>query len=501
MLNQNLECRQKEEKNQSHTGLRALLFLLLCMFVVVVSIVVVFGYTSYVEDNWFMFKNAETIFDQGFIHTDVLTLHPGFHNLITQWLFAVMITVIRPLFGGYGLTILMIALSVLLFVVQYKNAKLIQKEARNQILFVFLSVCFFQLVASHIRPYVVTVCLSCLTLFCIEKWIASKNGKWLLGLPILSILQINFHNSLWVVLFLILLCYYGEWVMDALFHREHRFSLKPLFLGTIGTLLGGIVNPYGLEGITYIIQSLEALEPLKSHIVELLSPSFRKQYYFWIPFLLELIWFGIVLFRQKRRIPWAYLFLWAGFSLMSFWAVRNIIFFFTCGQMLLFYTAPWMPNLLGKGMTKTLLTFFPIACGLCFLLVGTPDQNKTEFHRDVDTFVAQLHPEGDTCFNTFDSGSYLEYKGLKAYIDTRAELFGKSVNGKKDVSEEYLQMLDPEQPAENVQAFVDTYQFDWLILDKDYNNIETFVQKVKGYTLVYDGEETLFYQRDGGKAS
>lgn len=331
---------EKEKRKLSKASLlRLLLFLFLFALISVVVCVVVWGYSSYVEDNWFMFSHAEFIETfKGFPTTDFLTMHDGMDFMIPQWLFAILIYNIREFFGGYGLTILMVLTSLLLGFVQYQNAKTVNDNKRNRWIMVLLTMCLFQLVASHIRPFVFTVLFCSLEILCIEKWIRHSRFEWLIGLPVLSVLQINMHNSLWISLLLVWICYIAEWLWNKFRKISPRFAIGPLLIAGVGIILGSLLNPYGFDYVWYIFPSMESLKPLSNTISELRHPDLSF-WYFWIPVVLEAIWLSYLFFFKKKMIPMSYLLLWIGFTFMAFWAIRNIIFTMTCGQIVISVTA------------------------------------------------------------------------------------------------------------------------------------------------------------------
>ena len=80
------------------------------------------------------------------------------------------------------------------------------------------------------------------------------------------------------------------------------------------------------------------------------------------------------------------------------------------------------------------------------------------------------------------TGGYLEYRGIKVYIDPRAEVFYKKMNTKKDVFDEYYEL---EIKNSNIDDFINKYKFTHLILTKD----DTLYQKFKSDKYVLDYEE------------
>ena len=47
-------------------------------------------------------------------------------------------------------------------------------------------------------------------------------------------------------------------------------------------------------------------------------------------------------------------------------------------------------------------------------------------------------------FTYFDDGGYYQFRGIKTYIDPRAEVFFKKLNKEKDIFTEYLKIYNDE---------------------------------------------------------
>lgn len=66
----------------------------------------------------------------------------------------------------------------------------------------------------------------------------------------------------------------------------------------------------------------------------------------------------------------------------------------------------------------------------------------------------------------YDDGGYVEYRGYRAYIDPRAEIFSKANNKKSDIIKEYYKL---QHGQADYLTFLTKYDFDYLILyENDY---------------------------------
>ena len=68
--------------------------------------------------------------------------------------------------------------------------------------------------------------------------------------------------------------------------------------------------------------------------------------------------------------------------------------------------------------------------------------------------------ENAKIYSGFDDGGYLEYRGYKAYMDPRMEVFIKANNGKEDIFKEWYNLRNGDIKKRD---FLDKYEFDYLV--------------------------------------
>lgn len=281
---------------------------------------------------------------------------------------------------------------------------------------------------TEIRPELLSYLFLSLYLFILYKYRKEKT-KLLYLLPILQILWVNVHIY-FIVGVLTLLCFF----IDALRSSKYRFSnkkIRTLGLVTLLTLTGNILNPYFIQGALYpffftLNYGIDVTEnyPLYRAFTSYIDPAML---YFLFSFLS--IWLLLLLFR--KRIPFIDYLLVILFSLLSFYAVRNIPLFAigtiipATRVLLVLYEKVHLPLIHTFGnYTKLILVcacLFLISPGL-FLSVrsagigfGVSD--------DAQEAVAILKTSNlsGRIFNNYDIGNYLSY-----YVYPEAKIF---VNG------------------------------------------------------------------------
>ena len=95
-------------------------------------------------------------------------------------------------------------------------------------------------------------------------------------------------------------------------------------------------------------------------------------------------------------------------------------------------------------------------------------------------------------FTKFDNGGYFEYRGIKCYIDGRAELFLKKFNHKEEIMDEYYEIFA--ERLYDYEAFLNKYHFTHLFVDTD-SDFHDYLMESDDYEVVYndwfDEEETF----------
>ena len=125
------------------------------------------------------------------------------------------------------------------------------------------------------RPQIITYLIILTELLCLEKYVRSTKSKYLLALPILSILQINMHASMWMLLFAFLLPYFIESIeMKICKCKNRRYKTMPLFITSIIMFVFGFLNPYGSNSVFYIMHSY-GNNIINNHVSEMVAPTIR----------------------------------------------------------------------------------------------------------------------------------------------------------------------------------------------------------------------------------
>ena len=101
-------------------------------------------------------------------------------------------------------------------------------------------------------------------------------------------------------------------------------------------------------------------------------------------------------------------------------------------------------------------------------------------------------------YNSYYTGPYLEYIGIKTYIDSRAELFLKKMNKKDDIFEENYKLRTGHI---KIQELIKKYNFTHLLFSKSdiylmEDDINYNLEYIDNYTLVYNIKNIKIWVRN-----
>jgi hypothetical protein len=107
--------------------------------------------------------------------------------------------------------------------------------------------------------------------------------------------------------------------------------------------------------------------------------------------------------------------------------------------------------------------------------------------------------DGSDIYCDFNTGSYAEYFGFHPYIDGRAEVFLKKVNGEQDLFSEYVRHGNGEI---YYRDFLDRYDFACLVVNSDME--PAFYQELlhapEIEVLFTNGEYTVFLEKGNSRS-
>lgn len=411
-------------------------------------------------DDYFMIANWRAFLREGFYIRDPLSMHSNYRCSLEKWMSCAIVWFLYTKTGIIGLKAVLAAFEILIAFFLFRLC--VYTSGNRTMSWIFTDLMLLTGRAFlQIRPQTATTLLLILETLCLEHYMREGKAKWLIPLPFLSWLEMQLHSTIWPCFFLVLLPYLADcgWTEKKLsICWQQKRDLLAAGILSFGALF---LNPYGAWSVFYIFRSYG--DSFMSKCINELHPTALD-----IPeWTVWLIVFGVTMAVGDKKAPVRYWLLYLGFFVFGWMARRNIIF--TC--LLAGFVPCWMLRDFNSQIRWNLLPIAPL-----FLVAAViSGQYSYSFQlnnaddidiKALDWLSGQKSTAGSRIFCDFNSGSYAEYLGFHPYMDTRAEVYLKKVNGVEELMGEYYRLSTGHI---YYRDFTDKYHFDFLVVNKNVN--------------------------------
>lgn len=452
-----------------------------------IPLLLVLAFRVNYNDIWFLLNHGRYVLNNGFPLIEPFTIHENFAFVMQQWLSSVIFYLSYSILGKYGLLILTLLVTGYIIFISYKLCMLLSDKRHT--LSVILTTVMTTLLAFYFitsRPHIFTFAILITEIYLLEKYIREKDNKYLYGLPILSLLQINLHASMFFMLFAFLLPY----LIDSFHYKigpleSEGYKKKPLFIVSIIMLLTGLINPYGIDGLTYIFRSFgnSYINELVNEMFPLVITDLVGKVCLFIIFIIVCIY----IFYRKSKIKPRYFYILVGTIYLTFTAYKGLAYLLIGGILPL---ADYLKISFKKDdetvkSYKCIFNSSVLAVIFLLIIVGTDSFVFTYRYKDGIDYLLERGKASDiTLYTRYNDGGYPEWSGIKCYIDPRAEVFLKKNNKREDVIEEYYLLQNGEL---NIEEFLEKYKFSHLLItENDY--MYDKINNIDNYELIYQNK-------------
>ena len=394
----------------------------------------VFVWHAMNNDVWFMLNGGRYVAEHGFPYTDPFSVHENLAYVMQQWLSAVVFWEIYAHFGQGGLFVFE---SIMAFAILALYFVLCRRVAGNvPSIYVATGAVGFLLAYGTfaVRPQLFTyvILLTCVL------WLVKDGPLW--GYAVFSLLLVNFHAAMWGMLFVMLLPFAAAACpflpKTDFFAPQKTPSLKRLAAAALIIAAAGFINPYGTGAMLYGFLSYG--DPvLHKEVAEMEHMTITDD--------MGAAFFGVaaaaVFVAGRSKIPLQYVLFSLGTAYMTLSAWRNMSLFWLFGTIALVYAAKdWRPKALGTAAGRRRAAAFGAVLVLLLLPVAANDTRRTlddsgvRGAKAVEYLLKDTAPENIRMFVNFvGAGSYMEFNGIKCYIDTRYEMYLKANNKQANI--------------------------------------------------------------------
>lgn len=427
-------------------------------------------------DVFYIISTGNYILSHGIPHTNPFVTTPGIPIVIQNWAYCVMIAWVKRSLGTAGLfilTILMIAGVYL--VVRSLVVTTVTDTWVRLICTVILTNMFGYL---NLRPEILTFLLIILELYGIEKYQQTGKKRYLGMIPATMLAEVNFHASYWVIHMIVLLPYLVKFPYKRVTQTCMTGKMRrTLILATTLSMPVLLVNPYGLENVTYVFDAMVSVALKLMKISELLPFALNDLTYV-PPILCSVLLFFYGLEHSGERTKQGNTFcltstavwMWGGFLILVISKAKWYPFFML-GTLYLFKdTGSVIEDAMIKLWSKIRLdraTKLVLAICIAVLTVGLgkesaepirmiftnqpltdvyfaryADDTMLEDWRAVRQTVTEA-PDSDICCLPPEYNQFFEYEGFQVYIDMRPELYiSKKGEGSRSILENMVSLYN-----------------------------------------------------------
>ena len=438
-------------------------------------------------DTWFLLSHGRYVLNNGIPHTEILSMHSDFTFMMQQWLSATVFYGIYKVFGEFGLYIFYLLMCGIITYLIYKLCMIISnKKVYVSTLITVISILMLQLNYIEVRPQIFSYVILLILMILLQLFYKDKDSKYIYLLPVVSIVLINFHAAFFPMFIIICMPYLAEYLLK----KDKRF-IKLLLLLLISCLTS-LINPYGINALTYGFSSY-GVGNTKEFVIEMMSFDLSNKVILMecFEFLgLFLLSNTIMIFSNKKEELKIHTILYIyGFFLMGLIGMKNVSFYFL-------FALPFISKFInikdGKDTFIPYKTYILLGVIILYFFGVNIYRGAYKLESGIEDVISYLDKNANkniTLYTDYHTGSYVEFDGYKPYIDTRAEVFLKKNNKKRDVLDEYYKLLTGDL---DMNKFIDNYKFDYIIVNR-YEKFYEFIKNNEDYELVYEGENKITF--------
>ena len=272
----------------------------------------------------------------------------------------------------------------------------------------------------------------------------------------------------------------------------------------------GLLTPLGDTPYTYLIKTMQGntMDSISEHLpLTLINAK---------DILVVFILFLAVLIFTDTKMKTRDFFMLAGLTLLSFMSRRQVsMFVLICG----FIFAKMLVELVNKydiegsdklikGMTtflgKTLTILLVVLVSFCLYRpkINAPIVSKSSYPIEASDYILNnLDVKEIKLFNEYNYGSYLLYRGIPVFIDSRADLYAPEFNGTKGEDGKY-HGKDIFSDYVNITS-ISTYYDDKFneygithVLIKKGSKLNMLIKRNDNYKELYSDNNFVLYERN-----
>ena len=279
-------------------------------------------------------------------------------------------------------------------------------------------------------------------------------------------------------------------------------NVKYLIIIMIICLFTGFITPIGTTPYTYLFKTMQGntTQNIAEHLPLTLINNTKLMMVF-------IMFLGILIFTDTK-IRLSDLFMLGGLTFLTFYTKRQesmliIICGFILNRLIISMFNKYAPETIKsieERMTKVIGMITTIALILTISVVNyKPKMDDNYIEQSSypvmasDYILRHLDLRYIKLYNEYNYGSYLLFRGIPVFIDSRADLYSPEFNKDVNVFTDFLNISGVND--DNIEEMFDKYGFTHLIMYKDAK-LRTFLKQTpEKYEQLYEDDYFCIYER------
>ncbi len=279
-------------------------------------------------------------------------------------------------------------------------------------------------------------------------------------------------------------------------------TVKLLIVIMIICIFTGLLTPLGTTPYTYLLKTMQGntTHSISEHLPLTLVNDLK--------FMCTLMIFVAILMFTDTKIRLSDLFMLGGLVLLTFYTRRQESMFilmcsFILNRLICSMFDKYSPNSCEKTI-ETICRPLPMISTIAIVLVlclsmykpkiGTHFVEEKSYPVDAATYILDnLDVKNIRLYNEYNYGSYLLYRGIPVFIDSRADLYAPEFNEGVSVFDDFMNLSNLN--ISNIEETLDKYDITHMIMYKNAK-LRTFIkQDEEKYNLLYEDDYFCIYER------
>lgn len=479
-------------------------FFLFLILIIFFSIAIV--PKNFQNDTFFTIACGWETLENGISEIDNLTWHENLKFTNARWIFDIIIATLYNNFGFLGIYILVIIMSVLIGCIFYYC--LVRRNINSFVSFIStITLMFFAKNIFAARSQIISILLFIIEIYSIEKLLETNKLKYKITLIVIPLIIANVHASIFPVYFIFYLPYIAEAILNKIsFIKKdgekliiaERNNIKNMIIIMLIGVICGLCTPLGNTPYTSIFLEFGGIS---SKMIEELQPLVVINE---IPFFIVNIIFLAILIFSKIKINIADFFLFLGLDILALFTYRTVYYFFFIGCISLikilnnFLLEYNVYEIFYKAKIKKLIFIF-VSVFIILTSITNFTGKMSDSYVDYSKYpvdacnyiLSNLNLENVKIYNEFNYGSYMEFRKIKSFIDSRSGMFCEEFNEGVTILNDYF---DTTYGLEHYDKLFDKYGVTHALLE-DGSLTDIYIQNDENWKIIYSDASFVLYEK------